>query len=253
MRQLLIALAVTLTVPAVLADTADERFRAATAAVRSGDAPAGIRAFREVAAEGVASPSLYWNWAQAATARGHVGEAVWALRRCRQLDPGDGSVARELHRLRQLANLSPAETSPQPLAELALYARRFRAGSLVLALCALSVLLHGAARWLLPAARWPVAGTWAALVLAVVLLVPAALAPLLARPLAVVVHAGAPLLDAASRTAGILATLREGEVVPILTRSGPYLRIQDSSGARGWALAEEVWPLDEVPPATALR
>ncbi len=253
MRRLAVALIAAVAATSAPAETAEERFRAATSAVRSGDAPAGVRLFRELASTGVASPSLYWNWAQAAAARGHLGEAVWALLRCRQLDPGDGSVARELHRLRQLANLSPAETSPQPLAELAHHAHRFRAGSLTVALFALSLLLHVAARWLLPAARWPVAGAWTALALALVLAVPAALAPWAARPLAAVVRPGAPILDAASPTAGILATLREGEVVPVLTRSGPYLRIQDSSGARGWALAEEVWPLDEVPPPSAIR
>ncbi len=246
---LVVALAATLAV----AETAEERFRAATGAVRSGDLAAGVRAFRELAAAGVASPSLYWNWAQAAAARGQLGEAVWALLRCRQLDPADSSVARELQRLRQLASLSPAETSPQPLAELARHARRLKAGSLTVALFVLSVLLHGAARWWLRAARWPVLGAWASLVLALLLVVPVALAPWVARPLATVVRAGVPMLDAASPHAGILTTLREGEVVPILTRSGSYLRIQDSSGARGWALAEEVWPLDEVPPPSALR
>ncbi len=253
MRRLIVALMVPLVANWVVAETPQERFRAATAAVRGGDAPGGIRAFRELAAAGVASPSLYWNWAQAAAVRGHAGEAVWALLRCRQLDPGDSSVARELHRVRQLAGLSPSETSPQPLAELARHARRLRAGSLTLVLFGLSVLLHGAARWWLPVARWPVAGAWVALVLALLLAVPAALAPWAARPLATVVRARVPLLDAASPNAGILATLREGEVVPILTRSGPYLRIQDSSGARGWALADEVWPLNEVPPPSALR
>ena len=34
--------------------------------------------------------------------------------------------------------------------------------------------------------------------------------------------------------------MREGEVVPILERGGPYVRIEDSSGVRGWALAEDV-------------
>ncbi len=253
MRRSAVPLVVALTAALAVAETPEERFRAATAAVRGGDAAAGIRAFRELAAAGVASPSLYWNWAQAAAARGHLGEAVWALLRCRQLDPGDGSVARELQRLRHLASLSPAETSPQPLAELARHARRLRAGSLTVAMFLLSLLLHVAARRWLRAARWPVAGAWASLVLALLLAVPAALAPWAARPLATVVRAGVPMLDAASPNAGILATLREAEVVPILTRSGPYLRIQDSSGARGWALAEEVWPLDEVPPPSAMR
>jgi hypothetical protein len=33
-------------------------------------------------------------------------------------------------------------------------------------------------------------------------------------------------------------------VVPILDDSGGYVRLEDSSGARGWALREDVRPLD---------
>ena len=62
----------------------------------------------------------------------------------------------------------------------------------------------------------------------------------LAWPTGAVVRRGAPLLDAASPTAEALGTLREGEVVPILETSGDYLRVEDSSGARGWALTRDV-------------
>jgi len=62
----------------------------------------------------------------------------------------------------------------------------------------------------------------------------------LARPTGAVVRRGAPLLDAASPTAQSVGTLREGEVVPILEASGHYVRVEDSSGARGWAAAADV-------------
>ena len=61
--------------------------------------------------------------------------------------------------------------------------------------------------------------------------------------IAAAVHRGTPLLEAASPTAEPVGTLREGEVVPILQRSGGYVRIEDSSGARGWARAEQVRPI----------
>ena len=63
------------------------------------------------------------------------------------------------------------------------------------------------------------------------------------------VRRGAPLLPAASPTAEAAGALREGEVVPILDRSGGYVRIEDSSGARGWALGDDVRDLDAGPPA----
>ena len=67
-----------------------------------------------------------------------------------------------------------------------------------------------------------------------------------ARPTAVVVRRGAPLLDQASPTAETVGSLREGEVVPVLDASGAYVRIEDSSGARGWAVGSDVRRLDKV-------
>ena len=67
------------------------------------------------------------------------------------------------------------------------------------------------------------------------------------HPTGCVVRRGAPLLDAASPTAETVGTLREGEVVPILESSGGYVRIEDSSGARGWALSSDVRSLDAAP------
>jgi hypothetical protein len=226
------------------AQTAD-RFQEANRLVRSGDYPKGIGIYQELASSGQEGASLYWNWAQASAARGEAGAAMWALLRGRALDPGDAALGREIERIRQAANLDPAEIAPEPLSVLARVGRRFRIGLLALLLAGLSVVSHLAAR-AMPGSRWPVPAAWVSLSLAVVL----ALVPLggaLARPEAVVVHRGAPLLASASPSAEVLGTLREAEVLPILEQSGDYLRVQDSSGARGWALASEVWPLDRPP------
>jgi hypothetical protein len=75
----------------------------------------------------------------------------------------------------------------------------------------------------------------------------------LASPTAVVVRRGAPLLDAAGPTAGTLGSLREGEVVVVLEESGGYLRVEDSSGARGWASSTDAWRLDRAAEAAAIR
>ena len=50
-----------------------------------------------------------------------------------------------------------------------------------------------------------------------------------------VVRKDAPLLDVARPEGVALASLREGEVVPLLGEEGDYVRIQDASGARGFA------------------
>jgi hypothetical protein len=73
------------------------------------------------------------------------------------------------------------------------------------------------------------------------------LAASLARPTAVVVRRGAPLLEAASPTAAPVGALREGEVVPVLDDAAAFLRVEDSSGARGWAHASDVRRLDRAP------
>jgi hypothetical protein len=95
---------------------------------------------------------------------------------------------------------------------------------------------------LLPAARWPRPAAWSAVALGALLAV-LYLAGALASPTAVVLRRGATLLDSASPTAEAIGSLREGEVVPILAASGGYLRVEDSSGARGWAQLESVRPL----------
>jgi hypothetical protein len=193
--------------------------------------------YQELAATGAASASLYWNWAQAARARGALGEALWALLRARELEPGDRAVVRDIEQVRADASLDPAEIAPEPLAAAARFGRRFRLDTLAVLFAVVSLIAHLLVRYRRP--PWARSVAWAAGGLALACAV-APLAGGLARPTGVVVRRGAPLLEAASPTADATGTLREGEVVPILDASGGYVRIEDSSGARGWARAEDV-------------
>ena len=225
------------------------RFREANSLVRAGDLPAGIAAYRALATAGCESTSLYWNWAQAESARGGVGAALWALLRARELTPTDAAIGRELEHLRQAANLDAAELAPEPLSDLARNVHRFHVPVLALLLLIASLAFHGLARaWRLT--RWPVLGAWSAAALGSAAIALTLLAET-ARPTGVVVRRGAALLDAASPVAAPLVTLREGEVVPILAESGGYLRVQDSSGARGWASRDDVFRLDRPPVSAA--
>jgi hypothetical protein len=235
----------------VRAASPEERFRAAGALAHAGDHPGAIGVYRELAAAGVESASLYWNWAQAAQARGATGEALWALLRARDVDPGDRALAREIEQLRAAANLDAAEIAPEPLHAAARFAQRFRLDLLAALLLGASLLAHGAAR-VLPLARWPVPAAWGAFAAGLLL----SLVPLLgsrARPTAVVVTRDAPLIDAASPTAAVLGSLREGEVVLVIERGGDYVRLEDSAGARGWAHVLDVRPLERPTPAAAAR
>jgi len=229
----------------VHAATAEDRFRAANALARQADYPKAIAAYEALAQSGFESAALYWNWAQAAAARGATGEALWALLRARELDPGDRAVRRDIERLREGANLDRAEIAPEPLAALARWARRFRLDLIAVMLMAASLAAHAWLRW----RRWaPRLASLAWITLVLGLLV--AVVPMvgsLARPTGTVVRRGTSLLDAASPTAEEVGTLREGEVVPILETSGRYVRIEDSSGARGWALAADVRSLAAAP------
>jgi hypothetical protein len=225
----------------------EERFREATQLVRAGDVQKGIAIYRELAASGAESESLYWNWAQAASSKGALGEALWALLRGREVEGADPTVRREIERLRIAANLDTAELAPDPLGTVAGTARRFHLDALAAVLLIVSLAGHALAR-ALPLARWPVPAAWLALTLGLALAAVVSVG-LLAHPAGVVVRRGAPLADAASPSASPLATLREGEVVPILGVSGAYLRIQDSSGARGWVTSHDVWRLDRPPRA----
>ena len=224
--------------------SAEERFRVANELARAGDYPKALAGYATLAAAGRESASLYWNWAQAAAARGAQGEALWALLRARELDPGDRAVGREVERMREALNLDPAEIAPEPLAAVARVARRFHLDLVALALLAASLFAHAFAR---------VGGLRRGRELAAALAALGALvavAPIaggLARPTAAVVRRGAPLSDAASPTAEAAGTLREGEVVPILEGTGDWLRVEDNAGARGWAHARDVRRLDRAP------
>jgi hypothetical protein len=231
--------------PASHVGAGGDSFRQAAEAMRGGDFPRATVLYREIAASGRESASLYWNWAQAAAARGSHGEALWAMLRAREVEPGDRAIPREIERLREASNLDPAELSPEPLAALGRIVRRLRLDLVAAALLLVSVLSHLLARSA-RTLRWPVAAGWstALLGLAVALL---PLAASYARPTGVVVRRGAPLVDSASPTAESIGALREGEVVPILTSSGEFVRVEDSSGARGWAHRADLWRLDRVP------
>jgi hypothetical protein len=225
--------------------TAQQRFRDAGELARAGDYPKAIAIYDSLAGSGSESASLYWNWAQASSARGAMGEALWALLRARELDPSDRAVARDIERLREGANLDRAEIAPDPLVTVARAARRFRLDVVALLLLVISLGAH-AGHKRRPSAGRLVGIAWTTLALGLV----AAAAPVagsFARPIGAVVRRGAPLLDAASPTATAVGTLREGEVVPILETSGGYERVEDSSGARGWALAADVRPVTSSP------
>lgn len=245
MRVARLALLTAVLASPLLAAPAGERFREANDLARSGDYPKATAVYAELAASGQESASLYWNWAQAAIARGASGEALWALLRARELDPGDRAVARDVERLRESLNLDPAEIAPEPLAAAGRAARRFHLDLVALALLTFSLGAHALVR-AGPAARWGV--TTARTLLALGLLtagVPVAAS--FARPTAAVIRRGAPLLDAASPTAETTGSLREGEVVPVLETSGAWLRVEDNAGARGWAHSADVRRLDAPP------
>jgi len=221
--------------------TPEERFREASTQARAGDYPKAIELLQGLASDGHGSASLYWNWSRFAEARGERGEALWGLASARELEPWDGAVSRELERLRESANLDPAELSPDPRTALARHARALHLEWVAL-LCLLAGLGLRAATRFATFARWPGPAATLTTALGLVLLALTLVAQS-ARPLAVVVARGATLLDSASPSAAPLGTLRESEVVPILERTGDYLRIEDSAGARGWAHVDEVRPL----------
>ncbi len=95
--------------------------------------------YSRLAGTGVRAPSLYWNWAQAASASGRKGEALWALLCARDLTPTDSSMIREAERLRSELGLDPSEVSQGLLGDLRLLARRFRFDGIAIAVLLLSL------------------------------------------------------------------------------------------------------------------
>jgi hypothetical protein len=191
-----------------------------------------ISEYSRLAQEGVKSPSLYWNWAQAASASGRKGEALWALLRAQEQTPGDASLARDIERIRGELGLDPSEVSLGLLGDVRLLARRLRFDVLAIAALLLSI-----ASLLGRKPRKPLA--LSAFLTGVVLITPY-FAGAWREPRGVVVQRDAPLLDAPRNEAVALANLREGEVVPLLGEEGDCVRIQDASGARGFAHRSDV-------------
>jgi hypothetical protein len=225
----------------------DDLFRTANEQARSGDYPKACALYEQLARSGTESASLYWNWAQVATARGGAeGESLWAFLRAREVDPWDPAVVREIERRREALSLDAAEVAPDPFAGVARVVRPLRLEWCTLALLLVSVALHAGSRGsgrsnVAVRLRWA-AGTALGLAVMALLVVSVAAA---ARPAGVVVRRNAPLFEAASPSASTVGVLREGEVLPIRGQSGGYLKVQDSSGARGWALAADVRRLQE--------
>jgi hypothetical protein len=200
---------------------------------------------KELAIDGHESVNLYWNWAQGATARGHTGEALWALLRARELGPPDAAAQREIERLRTALQLEITEINPVPTAALARAARNWHLGAASVALIGLSLLLRLIA-WRRYTLRWPGIGSGVAVGLALALAI-AGFVGATSRLTAVVTTRDVVLLDSASPSARPIATLREGEVVTVHDSADGFLRVQDSSGARGWTRTSEVWMLDRPP------
>ena len=226
-------------------ESPEARFAEANTLARSGDYPKAIASWAALAASGHESASLYWNWAQAASARGSRGEALWALLRARELDPADTAVSRDVERVREALALDAAEVAPDPRPVLVRWGRRMRLDLLALSLVVSSL---GAGAWAhFGRARRPAATVaWVSGALGG-LLVAGLVAASTAGTLAVVVRKGAPLLDSASPSAEVVGALREGEVVPVLDASGEWIRVEDSSGARGWAHMDDARRLDRAP------
>lgn len=195
-----------------------------------------IHEYQGLVGSGVAAPSVYWNWAQAAIASGRKGEGLWALMRAVELSPSDRQMVREIERLRGELGLDPSEVSLGLLGELRLTARRFRFDAIAIAAFLLSMFLAIGKK---PRRSFSLGALLLGLLLS---------APLVAgswrEPRAVVVQKDAPLVDAPRSDAVALANLREGEVVPLLGEEGDYVRIQDASGARGFAHRSDVRKID---------
>jgi len=206
------------------------RFRTANEKASLSKWDGAIEEYTRLAETGVLAPALYWNWSQTAAARGTKGEALWALLRAQELAPRDSSIYRDIDRIRAELGLDPSEVSLGLLGEWRALARRFRLDAVALALMLASL----AAAVL----RRPSVSLGCFILGSIVL------SPFLAAPWretrGVVIQKDAPLIDGPSTEAVALANLREGEVVPILGEEGEYVKIQDASGARGFAHKNDV-------------
>jgi len=188
--------------------------------------------YGRLVANGVRAPSVYWNWAQAASARGRKGEALWALLCAQALSPTDSSIGRELERLRAELGLDPSEVSLGLVGDARVMALRLRFDWLAVAALLLSMISLFR--------KEPRRSLSLVSSLVGVLLISPVLAASLGERRGVVVQKDAPLVDRPSQEAVALANLREGEVVPLLGEERDYLRIQDASGARGFAHQNDV-------------
>lgn len=219
------------------ADTAT-LFREANEKAARGQWQGALEGYRGLGQEGVRAPSLYWNWAQAASAGGRKGEALWAYIQARHVTPRDPGVTREIERLRAELGLDPSEISLGLEGDARLLARRLRFD-----IMAVFVLILSIAVLFLPKPR-PIASV-VLLVVGLLLLGPYHFGAW-RQARAVIVQKDAPLLDDSRAEAIALANLREGEVVPILEEVGEFVKIQDASGARGFAHRDDVRRL-EIP------
>jgi hypothetical protein len=191
-----------------------------------------LAAYAQLEKTGSRAPSLYWNWAQTAAAGGRKGEALWALIRARDLHPADSSLNREIDGLRGELGLDPSETSLGLLGDLRVSARRFRLDIVAAVMFFVSIgALIG---------RKPRPGISRAAFAAGALFALPFLLGVWRETRGVIIQKDAPLLDIPRNDAIALANLREGEAVPLLGDEGDYLKIQDASGARGFAHKSDV-------------
>ena len=211
-------------------------FREANEKAAHGQWQESLEGYRTLGQQGVHAPSLYWNWAQTASASGRKGEALWAYLATRYLSPRDQGVAREVERLRAELGLDPSEISLGLEGDARLLARRLRFDVLAVAALILSIFVL-----FIPRPR-PVASV-VLLVAGLLLLGPYHFGAW-RQSRAVIVQKDAPLLDAPRDEAVALTNLREGEVVPILDEAGDFVKIQDASGARGFAHRDDVRKLE---------
>jgi hypothetical protein len=208
-------------------DAAKASFRRANESAARSQWNDAIEEYSRLAKGGVRAPTLYWNWAQAASAGGKKGEALWAQLSARDMTPFDSGMHREIERLRGELGLDPSEVSLGFLGDSRLLARRFRFDGIAIVAFLASILLT--------LGKKPRRSLSLGVFLVGLLLLTPFFAGAFREPRGVIVQKDAPLMDAPKDDAIALANLREGEVVPLLGEEGEYVRIQDASGARGFA------------------